>query len=154
MGATSQSADTPPIISNLAFLTHNCKAKAPNSTTGLYWHTTFSANSVSCPKTMLFVTVIHGDETRCSMSPWVMTLEGALWTVKTNTVQYISISVEANRLSYQHRKDLVQLNCHQMTGWSRKQYQTWVSVMASTISMLNTSQCQYWIYLANRNPYS
>lgn len=64
---------------------------------------------------MLFVAVKNEYETRCPMSPWGTTPEGALRTGKTNRVQYITISVEANRLSHHHREDLVQLNYHQMT---------------------------------------
>lgn len=99
---------------------------------------------------MLFVAVKHEYETRCPMSPWGMTPEGALQTGKTNHVQYITISVEANRLSHHHREDLVQLNYHQMTGWSGQQYQTWVSVMASAVSKSNTPWWQYWIILGNQ----
>lgn len=101
---------------------------------------------------MLFVAVKCGNKTRCPMSPWVTTPEGALQIGKTNQVQYISISLEANRLSHYHciREDLVQLNYHQMTGWSGQQYQTWDSVMACAVSKSNTPWWQYWIILGKQ----
>lgn len=83
--------------------------------------------------------------------------QGVLWargwwhqTGKTNHVQYISISVEANHLSHHHREDLAQLNYHQMTGWSGQQYQTWDSVMACAVSKSNTPWWQYRIILGKQ----
>lgn len=101
---------------------------------------------------MLFVAVKCGNNTRCPMSPWVTTPEGALQIGKTNQVQYISISLEANCLSHYHciREDLVQLNYHQMTGWSGQQYQAWDSVMACAVSKSNTPWWQYWIILGKQ----
>lgn len=134
MEPTSQSANTHPHSINWPFLTHGCEA--PDTL-----HSQQAQLGQGSRK--------QGEETRCSTSPWAMTLGGALWTGKTN-VQYISTSVEASCLSHHHRKDLVQVNYHQMTGWSGQQYQTWVSVMASAVSKSNTPWWQYWTILGKQ----